>query len=87
MYGVGCVPAKPQWKSSEVVKASESRIMEGVSQIFVVREKRVPSQVHEKSVELTGGITLADKTHRLLCCTQKENLGKHHTSGVTVPYM
>ena len=80
MYGVGCVPAKPQWKSSE------SRIMEGVSEIFVVREKRVPSQVHEKSVELTGGITLADKTHRLLC-TQKQNLGKHHTSGVTVPYM
>ncbi|KAG2557145.1 uncharacterized protein LOC120685834 isoform X3 [Panicum virgatum] len=78
VYGVGCVPAKPQWKSSEVVKASESRIMEGVSEIFVVREERVPSQVHEKSVELTGGITLADKTHRLLCCTQKENLDEHH---------
>ena len=76
VYRVGCR------KSCEVLKASEFSTVETV-------EKSIESSasVHKKIVEFIGERARAHKTHRLLCCTQKENLGKHHTSGVTVPYM
>jgi len=48
-------------------KSSEFCIVETVSQSFVVHEK-----------EFIGGRARAHKTHRLLCCPQKENLDEHH---------